>query len=199
MRNRSPANKAASSPPVPARISRMTLRSSIASLGSSVTPQFLFERRAPRFELALFGFGDGAHFGVGRRIGDQALRSLRARAARRDRNLPPRPPARSRRIRVTASHRSRPARRRTDRVPAPHAGRPAHRVSVRAAWLRSVEDRAKLGSRYRRQISPSFARGWTRRSPFDQRAEELGGLAASRSSSMALTGPTADGVSDSER
>ena len=35
MRNRSPANSEASSPPVPARISRMTLRSSIASLGRS--------------------------------------------------------------------------------------------------------------------------------------------------------------------
>ena len=32
----------------------------------------LLERGAARFKLGLFGFGDGAHFGVGRRIGDQA-------------------------------------------------------------------------------------------------------------------------------
>jgi hypothetical protein len=35
MRNRSPANKAASSPPVPARISSIAARSSAASRGSS--------------------------------------------------------------------------------------------------------------------------------------------------------------------
>jgi hypothetical protein len=35
MRNRSPANSADSSPPVPARISSKTLRSSLGSLGSS--------------------------------------------------------------------------------------------------------------------------------------------------------------------
>ena len=37
IRNRSPANSEASSPPVPARISSITLRSSIASFGSSAT------------------------------------------------------------------------------------------------------------------------------------------------------------------
>ncbi len=37
MRKRSPANSDASSPPVPARISRMTLRSSIASFGISAS------------------------------------------------------------------------------------------------------------------------------------------------------------------
>ena len=36
MRNRSPANSADSSPPVPARISRKTLRSSFGSFGSSI-------------------------------------------------------------------------------------------------------------------------------------------------------------------
>jgi hypothetical protein len=35
IRNRSPANSEASSPPVPARISSITLRSSMASLGNS--------------------------------------------------------------------------------------------------------------------------------------------------------------------
>jgi hypothetical protein len=36
MRSRSPANSADSSPPVPARISRKMLRSSLASFGSSI-------------------------------------------------------------------------------------------------------------------------------------------------------------------
>ena len=41
-------------------------------LGNEREPQLLLERRAPRFELGPFGLGDGAHFGVGRRIRDQA-------------------------------------------------------------------------------------------------------------------------------
>ena len=33
--------------------------------GQERQPQFLFERRAPCLKIALFRFGDGAHFGVG--------------------------------------------------------------------------------------------------------------------------------------
>ena len=39
----------------------------------SASAQLLFERRAPRFELRPFRLGDGAHFGVGRRVFDQTL------------------------------------------------------------------------------------------------------------------------------
>ena len=50
----------------------MTLRSSIASFGMQREAQLLFQCGAPRFELRPFRLGDGAHFGIGRRIGDQA-------------------------------------------------------------------------------------------------------------------------------
>ena len=41
-------------------------------LGQQREPQFLLERRAPCFKFGLFGFGDRAHLGVGRRVRDQA-------------------------------------------------------------------------------------------------------------------------------
>ena len=44
--------------------------------GDERDAQFLLERRAPRFELGPFRFGDGAHLGVGRRILDQACESV---------------------------------------------------------------------------------------------------------------------------
>ena len=51
MRNRSPANSAASSPPVPARISRMAFFSSAASLGSSRMLDILLQRLDALLEL----------------------------------------------------------------------------------------------------------------------------------------------------
>ena len=45
-------------------------------LGNERKPQPLFEHRAARFEIGLFLFGDGAHLGVRRRIGNQAGKSV---------------------------------------------------------------------------------------------------------------------------
>src|SRR5215471_6536117 len=73
MRNRSPAKSAASSPPVPARISRMTLRSSIASLGTSASLRSRSSAARFLLELRLLGGGHRAHFRIGRRVGDERI------------------------------------------------------------------------------------------------------------------------------
>ena len=73
IRNRSPANSAASSPPVPARISSITLRSSMASLGSSATRICCASSQAARGQRLALGFRHAAHLGIGRGIGDQRV------------------------------------------------------------------------------------------------------------------------------
>ena len=74
MRNRSPAKSAASSPPVPARISRMAFFSSAESLGSSRIwiswPSSSMRSSTP----GRVGFGQIAHFAVGRPVGKHRLK-----------------------------------------------------------------------------------------------------------------------------
>ena len=53
---------------MPARISSTTLRSSIASFGSSATRIFCSELGAPRLQLLALGLRHAAHFRIGRRI-----------------------------------------------------------------------------------------------------------------------------------
>ena len=129
MRNRSPANSDASSPPVPARISRITLRSSMASLGMSARRMLLREVGAPRLERGLLGRGQRAHLGYrspGRR---SAPRCRRARTRQPDRPSRPRPGGRARRIRATAGRSSRGRGRPQARPRPPHGGRAGHRAS----------------------------------------------------------------------
>ena len=86
MRNSSAANSAASSPPVPARTSRIALRSSSSSFGSSdmFDAQFeLGQALAQRLHLLL---GQRLHFGVVGRAGHLGRRGhLGLRLAQRRR------------------------------------------------------------------------------------------------------------------
>jgi hypothetical protein len=68
MRHRSAANRAASSPPVPARISRMTLRLSLGSLGQEQALEAGGEVLAAGLELADVLLGHVAHVGVGEQL-----------------------------------------------------------------------------------------------------------------------------------
>ena len=82
MRNRSAANSAASSPPVPARTSRMALRSSAASLGSSAILQLLLELLDARLERLELGARHADHLLVGRRDRRSSPRDRRAPSRR---------------------------------------------------------------------------------------------------------------------
>jgi hypothetical protein len=68
MRHRSAANRAASSPPVPARISRMTLRLSLGSRGQQQALEDGGEVGAAGLEVADVLLGHLAHVGVGEQL-----------------------------------------------------------------------------------------------------------------------------------
>ena len=68
MRNKSPAKRAASSPPVPARISRMALLASAASFGSNASRIVVSRSGQGLRGLRLLGFGQGPHLIVERRL-----------------------------------------------------------------------------------------------------------------------------------
>ena len=74
MRNRSPANSADSSPPVPARISRKMLRSSLGSFGSSCFCSSASIASSRALRIAHFGFGELAHSASA--IGGHFLRGM---------------------------------------------------------------------------------------------------------------------------
>jgi len=71
MRNRAAANKAASSPPVPARTSRMALRFVGLVLGQKGDLDLLIQDRQTLLECPQFLFGHGFHFGIARWIGGE--------------------------------------------------------------------------------------------------------------------------------
>ena len=106
MRNRSPAKSAASSPPVPARISRMAFFSSASSLGSSSTPYLLAQARDALVERRALGLGQLRHL----RIGEQRIRGPRAPSppppARRSPRYAPAPARRARGVSLTSVSRS---------------------------------------------------------------------------------------------
>jgi hypothetical protein len=83
MRNRSPAKSAASEPPVPARISRIALRSIGGILGQQHDFDLLLELTDPLLDRAQFTLGQFPHFAVGR-ILSIASRSARSASASSD-------------------------------------------------------------------------------------------------------------------
>ena len=210
MRNRSPAKSAASSPPVPARTSRMALFSSAASLGRSTRRR---SRSSPRslVELAALLLGERRHLGIVAGSPISASRPASSACAACRRGWRRRPASSS------ASSRD----RRDERVAAdraPEAGacvdrrrrRATRRVEFvgRAAWLSdSIGSAAGGACRTARDGTPCVSResgrAATRRPSHGLAAVESarfgGSLPASSSSSIALTGPIAAGDIDSER
>ena len=73
MRKRSPAKSAASSPPVPARNSRIALFSSAASFGQKLHFELKLELGDLRLERAKLLLGERRHLRVGSRIVDELL------------------------------------------------------------------------------------------------------------------------------
>ena len=80
MRNRSAANSAASSPPVPARTSRMALRSSASSFGSSSSLTALLELGQPALQRLQLLLGQRPHLGIAR-LARESARDRRSRPA----------------------------------------------------------------------------------------------------------------------
>ena len=134
MRNRSPANSAASSPPVPARTSRMALFSSAASFGSSASRIVCSSSRARCAASARSSSASVAHLGVEGRLGQHGLDARRVRDSlvAVGRGSPPRDP-RSRRVRATARRRSR------------RRGPPARRAEI-SSWRRRMRSSLSMGS-----------------------------------------------------
>ena len=103
MRNRSPAKSAASSPPVPARTSRMALFSSASSLGRSSSRRLLRGALHGLDGVGPLGLGESAHLRIGgrdRREGRRAPQGYRPPPGRRGW---PRRPGRGPTIRATGS------------------------------------------------------------------------------------------------
>ena len=95
MPSRSAANKAASSPPVPARISTMAEESSAASFGSSWNLQLAVELFQSIFEFGALFLRQVAHFAVAAGIGDQRFGVLDLLLRLSDRRAPSRSRAQS--------------------------------------------------------------------------------------------------------
>ena len=75
-----PANSADSSPPVPARISRKTLRSSFGSFGSSICCSSASSAAIFAFAAGVLLVGEGLHFRIARHLLGRRRRSRSARA-----------------------------------------------------------------------------------------------------------------------
>ena len=96
------ANRAASSPPVPARISTMAEESSAASRGKSCESQVVVQLFQPVLQLGALLLRHAAHFAFAGRIGDQRFGIARSGSGPGDRRAPFRSRATVRHVRARA-------------------------------------------------------------------------------------------------
>ena len=152
MRNRSPAKSAASSPPVPARTSRMALFSSASSFGRSRSRRSCAALSTRLAAPGRSSSASAAHLRIGardRRAGLEPATGSRPPPGRRG---SPRRPGRARQARATGTRRS------------PASG-PAFSVAVMMSWRARMASRRSAEGAMDRSDRDTVALGEARRGP----------------------------------